>query len=53
MGRRLQIRHTDAAGPRPRLVLITAEEKRAQTAAPVRIFGSQVRSSGGFRLTDR
>ena len=53
MGQRLQIRHTDAAGPRPRLVLITAEEKRGHVAAPLRIFGSQVRSSGGFRLTDR
>lgn len=53
MGKRLQIRHTDAAGPRPRLVLITAEEKRAQTAATVRILGSQDRPSGGFRLTDR
>jgi hypothetical protein len=53
MGRRLQIRHTDEAGPSPRLVLITAEEKRVQAAAPVSIFGSRVRPSGGFRLTDR
>jgi hypothetical protein len=53
MGKRLQIRHTDAAGPSPRLVLITAEEKRAHATTPVRIFGSQDRPSGGFRLTDR
>lgn len=52
MGQRLQIRHTHA-GPRPRLVLITADEKRATSAGPVHIFGSQVRRSGGFRLTDR
>ncbi len=53
MARRLRIRHTDT-GPRPRLVIISAEEKpQSAGGAPLRIVDSQPRSSGGFRLTDR
>lgn len=53
MAKRLRIRHTDS-GPRPRLVLISADEKPAAGGgAPVRVVDSQASPSGGFRLTDR
>lgn len=55
MARRPRIRHTETeTGPRPRLVLISADEKpQSAGGAPLRIVDSQPQSSGGFRLTDR